>query len=418
MGRPFIFAIPYTPRAFLHIRYRPVIVLLILSVLQQQHFFFLNRQALAAKYASTKFTSNSPEAHPRFLRPDDEDSHFQAQLLANREAWKVLGEGWEGKVFVYKDSVIKTFTPGRSPFRNCAPGRTDSTWPTEILASLHFGGFYQKVDNYDESRPYNASSTAGGFLPVQAYFLASPLPRKPAEWHLVTPFLRGGNLNTLAHSLSNDTITKTFREIDATYRPAFNRLVEDMARLHDAGYCHDDMKPANIFIQDQSHWVIGDLGNIRHVLHPYHSSRLWRNNQQLQDCRANDVIRALKSYVKFIQTSVGDTDQFNNAFFEAKEPISRLFWWALADAPSMSAARLRQRSFIEYPEAPCKSGFDGPLPSPTRHTLMSFFSRRAALQHAVDHVLVTRMGEKVARWWAMTWLFGVPSLESCEVSYP
>ncbi|CAO2649296.1 Nn.00g066810.m01.CDS01 [Neocucurbitaria sp. VM-36] len=414
MGRPFLSSIRHTSRSLHPLRYRLVLVIIFLALFQQQHLYFVHRQSLAAKYSSTIFASNSQELHPRLLRPDDEDSHFQDELLMNREAWKVLGEGWEGKVFTYKDLVIKTFTPGRSPFRNCAPGMTNKKWPTEIPASLRFGGFYQQADANEDNYGQNASTTNDGFLPVKAFFKASPLPSKPAEWHLVTPFVPGGNLNTFAGKLSTDTIARSFRDVDARYRPAFNRLLASMEGLHDAGYCHDDIKPANIFIRDDSHWVLGDLGNARHISHPYHSSRLWRNNDQLEDCRANDVIRALKSYFKFIQTSLDDDGDFNIALLEGKEPMSRLFWGTLAGATSMSAARLRQQSLIEYPEAPPKTDSNaGYSLLPHSYTLMYLFSRRLALKHAVNRTLLTRMGEKMARWWAMTWLFGVPISEVC-----
>ncbi|OAL51347.1 hypothetical protein IQ07DRAFT_599308 [Pyrenochaeta sp. DS3sAY3a] len=416
MGRPFLSSIPHTSRSFHHIRYRVVVLLLVFALFQQQHLFHVHRQSLAAKYSSTDFTSSNQELQARFTRPDDEDSHFQEELLANQESWNLLGAGWEGKVFVYKDSVIKTFTPGRSPFRNCAPSVASEKWPTEIPASLRFGGFWNHLEMNGFGRTRNESATLDGFLAVQTYFKASVVPSQPKEWFLVTPYLDGGNLNKLSRELSTSTSTRNYQELDSRYRPAFNRLLKDMKSLHQAGYCHDDIKPANIFIRDSSHWVLGDLGNLRETSHPYHSSRLWRDNQQLEDCRANDAVRALKSYLQFIQSSASDADEFRIAFFEGAEPISRLFWWTLAGARSMSAAALYERSLIEYPEAARSLDMDLEIPSPDSHrSLIGVFSRRMALKGAVDDALQTRVGEKIARWWAMTWIFGLPVSDVCGV---
>jgi serine/threonine protein kinase len=377
-----------------------VILLCIVAIIQIQHLYLTHRQSLAAKYSPTTFSLDSDEPYPRFRRPDDEDSQFQDDLLANRASWRVLGAGWEGKVFTYKDYVIKTFTPGRSPFRNCAPGGAGDRWPTEIPASLQFGAA-------------SPNDTATGFLPVKAYFKVSPSPVEPEEWHLVTPLLRGGNLNTLSQALRKNPIPMTYRDIDAAHRPAFNRLLETLQNLHSAGYCHDDIKPANIFIQSSSHWILGDLGNLRHIEHPYHSSRLWKDNGQLEDCRANDVLRALKSYIKFIQASVHDEVAFNAALFRGEEPLSRLLWWTMADERNMSAEELRRRSGIEAPRSPAR---DEPTDFKSGgHMLGTLFPRRIAVKYAADRVLRTRMGERMARWWAMVWLFDVPVEEVCGV---
>lgn len=415
MGRPFLTSIPHTSRSLHGSRYRIVFTLFLLAFFQQQHLFHTHRQSLAAKYSATTFNSSTEGFHPHIWRPNDEESQFQADLIASRAAWMVLGEGWEGKVFVYKNSVIKTFTPGRSPFRNCASGVTGGKWPTEIPASLLLGGTYKLVYADGGGHPQNSSTTIGGILSVKAYFMASVPPSKSLEWYLITPRL-DGNLFNLAHKLSDGAKPRGFREVDAKYRPAFNRLLKSMEELHNAGYCHDDIKPANIFVQDDTHWMLGDLGNLRQISHPYHTSRLWRDNRQLEDCRANDAMRALKSYLKFIQTSISNEDQFNLAFYEGKEPTSRLFWWTVANSQELSAKGLHQRSLLEYPEAPLMDNEYPAFPLHVpRRTLTGFFSWRLALKRNIDELLITRMGEKLARWWAMTWLYGVPTVEFCGV---
>jgi tRNA A-37 threonylcarbamoyl transferase component Bud32 len=409
MGRQFFTSIPHNGRALYHLRYRIAFVLFIFALFQQQHLYLVSRQSLTAKYSPTDFKIHSGDLHPRLSRPNDEVSQFQDEFVANRAAWKALGKGCEGKVFAYKDSVIKTFTPTRSPFRNCAPDAT-TTWPTEIPASLRFGGFDKPVDVSDTNASYD------GFLPVKAYFMASTTPGEPAEWHLVTPLLKGSNLNTLAKQLSANETPKSFREVDAISRPAFNRLLKNMESLHASGYCHDDINPANIFVQDESYWILGDLGNVREVSHPFHASKMWKDNAQLEDCRANDVVRALQSYLKFVQSSASNPDEFNAAFYEGVEPMSRLFWWTLADARSMSAEELRRRSVIEYPEATHKTKIEDGGFKPTRpHTFMSLFSGKLAVRRAVNQALEIRMPDWSARFYGMVWLFGVPDAHVCGV---
>jgi hypothetical protein len=415
MGRPFFTSIPHKGRTWYHLRYRIAFVLFIFALFQQQHLYLVSRQSLTAKYSPTNFNTHSADLHPRLSRPNDKDSQFQDELVENRATWKALGKGCEGKVFAYKDSVIKTFTPGHSPFRNCAPDAT-AKWPTEIPASLRFGGSAKPVDVSDTGSGHDTNTSYDGFLPVKAYFMASTTPGEPAEWHLVTPLLKGSNLNTLAKQLSANETPKSFREVDALYRPAFNRLLKSMGNLHATGYCHDDIKPANIFVQDDSHWVLGDLGNLREVSHPFHASKMWKDNAQLEDCRANDVVRALQSYLQFVQSSASNPDEFNAAFYEGEEPVSRLFWWTLADAPGMSVEELRRQSVIEYPEATHKAKIEDGVSKPTRpHTFMSLFSKKLAVRRAVKFALETQMPDWSARLFGVVWLFGVPDSHVCGV---
>ncbi|KAJ8111783.1 hypothetical protein OPT61_g5703 [Boeremia exigua] len=397
MGRPFRVLIPQ--RSFHSLRYRLVLVLIVFVLFGQNHRFFKYQDALAAKYSPTDFTAFT-EQQPKVL--DEESVQFQDQLVANRAAWRPLREGWEGRTFVYSDSVIKTFTPGRSPFRNCAQGTGDGRWPTEIPASLYFGG-----------SGHNASSSHSGFLPVKAFFMAASSTSQ-AEWHMVTPLLKGGSLQDLAAEVRKQNTN--YQDIDAKYRPAFMGLLRSLQTLHEAGYCHDDVKPGNVLVADETHWVLGDLGNLRHITHPYHTSLLWRENEQLIDCRANDGIRALKSYVHFVRDVAVDKDGFDTDFFERREPLSRLFWSAAADATHLNVAELRAKSAAEESHLihndESDSGTAVPIP---RSTWLSVVSRRWSRRDAVDQVLQTRMGEKTARWWALTWVFGVPVPALCKL---
>jgi serine/threonine protein kinase len=413
MGRPSRFWMPHAPRILdLHLRWRIAIVLFIAAFYHQQHLFLVSRQSLAAKYSSTQFDVNHSGLQSSLNRRDDANYAFQDELIANRDAWTTLGEGWEGKVFAYKGWVIKTFTPGQSPFRNCAPGTEGEKWPTEIAASLRFGGYSHDLGSGRDAFDQSINTTLDGFLPVKAYFKASTPPRQVPEWHLVTPLLSGGNLNTLARTISLERKYTTAREIDVHHRPTLERLFDNLQRLHEAGYCHDDIKPANIFVAGDRKWLLGDLGNVRHITHEYHSSRLWADNGQLEDCRANDAIRTLKSYLQFVRMAADDKPCFDERTFGGNEPLSRLFWQASTNAPKMSAAQLRNLSFVEHPRK-ARQVETSRVSASRSYALSSMLSSQWALGRAVDHAVETRMGEKLIRWWAMTGILGVPNKESC-----
>ncbi|OAL02686.1 hypothetical protein IQ06DRAFT_292025 [Phaeosphaeriaceae sp. SRC1lsM3a] len=407
---------PHLPRAFLHLRWRIVLVLFITAVCYQQHRFYASRQSLAAKYSPTHFGATHRELQSRAKRPDIDDHHFRDHLLSQREHWQRLGEGWEGKVFSYKDSVIKTFTPGRSPFRNCAPETEDAgeKWPTEIAASLRFGGHKHNTPGSELTDDDYASTALHGFLPVKSYFKAAASEGQEEEWHLVTPMLKGGNLKDLAKKVAhNPKLTKT-RDMDAYFRPVFENLLSDIQRLHEANYCHDDIKPNNVFIANRTHWVLGDLGNLRHVTHPYHSSQLWADNDQLSDCRANDVMRLLKTYMQFLKRSTNNDNAFNDEFMAGKEPFSRLFWMASRDAPVMSASILRRILMAEYPEQPAKTQVDDEISASVKdHASSTWFFKQSRMNKEVRSVIATKIGEKSARWWGMVGIFGIPESEVC-----
>lgn len=396
MGRPFRISAP--TRSLYHIRYRLGLALLILILFRQHHLFVVYQDALAAKYSPTTFEQDSQHWQP--WTPDEESAHLQDRIVASRATWRVLGHGWEGATFVYQDSVIKTFRPGRSPLRNCAPGTAREKWPTEIPASLYFGGTENKATKFQ-----------GGFLPVRAYFMAVSSDSQ-AEWHLITPLLRGGSVNDLTARTKKKGMT--YREIDVRYRPAFEGLLGSLARLHEAGFCHDDIKPGNIFVADDTHWILGDLGNLRHISHPYHSSLLWRQNNQLPDCRTNDNLRALRTYIRFVRDSAVDAHALNVHFFEKSEPLTRLFWSAASSLPHPSPADFRESSALFHPQLEAENPFEYVEIVPRPGCVwLSMFSLRWGYRCAVDDMLQTRMEEKMARRWAMTWLFGVPIRETC-----
>ncbi|KAF2262037.1 hypothetical protein CC78DRAFT_325908 [Lojkania enalia] len=403
MGRPVVISTTLLRPRFLNSTLcRTILIFVFLAFFHQQRLFWTYRNALSAKYSQTRFPEVPPGSWRQVAQPSSLDVH---RLLKTRKDWKILGHGWEGNTFLFEGSVIKTFKPGRSPFRNCVPnakgkGDQGARWPTEIPASLTFGHVWDGV-------LASASNASGGFVPVESWFMA-PSSSSVPEWHLVTPFLPGGSLDSLAHKLRASN-NKGFRDLDMQYRPSFNRLLRTFNTLHASGFCHDDVKPSNVFLQNSSHWLLGDLGNVRNIDHPFHSSQIWRDNHQLEDCRANDVVRALKSYLQFIRAAANDSFVFDEVFFEGKETLSRLFWWTIDDAKVMSAEELRVRSEVESPMQTARpyalvSASSYKEPSLLRRI---FVSRCKRLSHAVNIALRARFSERHARFMAMTWVFGI-----------
>jgi hypothetical protein len=329
-----------------------------------------SKASLRAKYQPTKFGASEKsvlEAGGFHWEGNlDDDVVFgklgSSDVWQHREDWTPLGSGFEGDTFLYKNYVIKTFKTIQSPPRNCLPSDispalapTQRRWPSEIPASLLLGGLAAGEPQEGQAVPDQVD-----FVPVQGVFLApAPAPAAgPATWHLVSPFLRSGHLYKLAKRLSSLTAPSSARALDARFRPSLNKLLSALDTMHNEHkLCHDDIKPDNIFVASYSashineseaavdtHWLLADLGNVRQIDHAYHASQLWwSRNGQLVDCRANDVVRLVKSYVRFLQLASAaavptDADDagtpapnFTQAFLQGAEPWSRLYWEVLAD---------------------------------------------------------------------------------------
>jgi hypothetical protein len=406
MGAPFGIPRLRLSRPSYSLRYRIIVAIFILVLVQQQRLFFIYRDALAAKYSPTIFDAKFGRVESR-LPSVDKNSNLRTELLENRGSWQELGSGWEGSTFTYNDVVIKTFTPRRSPFRNCALCEPHSKWPTEIPASLYFG-------NLMASGITNTSSgeTTSAFLPVMAHFLAATEPGSAPEWHLVTPFLPEGNLRKLSKKIHGTQNARSSRALDAEYRPAFNRLLRTLDGMHRSGFCHDDIKPDNIFIRDEAHWVLGDLGNVRHVSNRYHSSRIWSNNKQLPDCRANDALRALKSYMKFLRSASNDRSSFDAEFFERRVPFSKLFWSTISDPLTMTAEDLHARSSANefFPTLTPDGLGTSSSPAPQSGFALVSCLRKYRLEKEVQGVLRISLSEGLSRVFGLTWIFGVPAI--------
>lgn len=320
---------------------RLICLILALGGLQFYLLHFEYSSALAAKYSPTVFTRLP-------LRDDDilGSTRWQKdreQLLGSRDQWKRLGSGCEGDTFSFNHSVIKVFKPQRSPLRNCVPNTASKLrWPAEVPVSLLLGGL---SDQRDGGISYRAD-----FLPVYDYFLLPTGGGSPGEWYLVTPLVKTGTLEHLAKRLQNQNTPQTAEDVDARYRPSLNRLLKALNIMHSQDLCHDDIKMDNIFVTDsaqpsgntgsqseeEAHWLLADLGNTRQANHSYHSSLLWaHDNGQNTDCRTNDVVRLLKSYLLFLRAAVGSGDSgsaFNRVFLTASASWSRLYWYTINSA--------------------------------------------------------------------------------------
>ena len=78
----------------------------------------------------------------------------------------------------------------------------------------------------------------------------------------MTPSIEAGNLLDLAKATRFHE--RTPQKLDKTLRPVLEATLENLRPLHKAGYCHDNIKPENIFVADTKHWLLGALGSVRH----------------------------------------------------------------------------------------------------------------------------------------------------------
>lgn len=127
-------------------------------------------------------------------------------------------------------------------------------------------------------------------------------------------------------------------------------------------------------------------------------------------------MRALKSYMQFIRISASDRSSFDEDFMEGQHNIHKLFRHATRRANGLNATLLQQLSHsfdAQHPDVPLVSNESH---ARLRENPSSVFSRRFTLRLAVDRAIRTRIGEKLARFHAMTWIFGVPVPDICHES--
>ncbi|KAM0325770.1 hypothetical protein ACHAQA_007071 [Verticillium albo-atrum] len=398
---------------------RTLVVVTVLALFHLGDLHLQFRDAMRAKYSATDFTSLTQDEEALLVRnewqSDVIDGLDRATLLVNRPHWKRLGRGHEGDVFLFNNSVVKVYREDNSPLRNCVPGKPGMRWPTEIPATLLLGGLEQER-LHDDGDPFRSM-----FVPVQDYFLASIQDHQPPKWHFVTPFLRAGTAQKLAHDLSTAAEPFSYLELDRIYRPSFHALLSALTHLHTAhNLCHDDVKLDNIFIasaQDPKRWILADLGNARQPDHPYHASALWTaDTAQHRDCRINDAVRLTKSYMQFVREAAADRTAFDAALFAGEMPLSRLFWSVMEAPPASAAAGVRERSVmyaphvdgqetpgvaLRLPEARPTGGF-------ARGLLGIFMGQEAAAAAQVSSLLRIGAKEQLGKTLGMTAFFGIP----------
>ncbi|KAK0392049.1 hypothetical protein NLU13_1547 [Sarocladium strictum] len=380
-----------------------------------------NRNALSAKYSPTTYTSISAK-HNELLaggnwRPTGDEAdegealgYSRRELLENDQKWRKLGSVASGETFAYENVVMKAFQPTDAPFRNCLPGE-NVRWPTEISASLVLSGLAE-----DLSLSENAT-----YVPIIDYFLVSGNENESPTWHMVTPFFSAGSLDNLAKQLRQSSTKYSAKELDIIFRPSFEHILRALNKMHtDHELCHDNVKPGSIFPvvgtgkpNETTHWLLGDMSNVRQVDHPYHRSFLWTRNN-LRDCRANDVFRLVQAYMRFLSRAVDSNTEFNEQLLAGEVAWSRLFWATWHDVQqklSISATRLlaRSQSLDFVPDSPSRpSSFGGwpvELQDPVSWSLMG---REKTLATAVKEKLDCETTETSARLWGLTAILGIP----------
>lgn len=399
--------------------HRLALIIGVCCTVQFLRLHVLARQSLEAKYTTTRF-SDPDELLNRYDSILDGDvATNRSALIAAKASWRPLGSGCEGSTFVWNQHVIKTFKPKGSPLRNCLPlelardsksnGRQTCSpgtrWPTEIPASLAMG-------------------TIQGFLPVGDVFYASFSPQQEAQWHLVTPLMEGGTLQALAKTMArNHTDTElAIRTLDVRFRPRFGELLGALRVLHSRGLCHDDLKLDNVFVAQPSgehdgKWLLGDLGNVRELSHPYHASKIWTlSNKQLPDCRANDALRATKTYQQFLRHAVSNSRStesgFDKALLEAREPWARILWRAHGAGNNLRAENVLKWSTGD--EDPTNPASSDPLTHPSlagswaMWLFLPFHGWQSDHERASASTLKITASDAWAKILGLTWILGVP----------
>lgn len=301
---------------------------------------------------------------------------------------RYLGHGQEGSAALYLDRmtaqsvVVKTYTsPGRNPLPSQIAANfagLASFWPTEIEAGLLLA----------------ETKTNASYVPIIDYFLLQD--GETWSWALVSAFVPGGTLVRLEARERPDH--KTPEQLDWLYRSSLTALMASLKPLHDAGVCHDDVKGDNIYVHSPQEWLLGDLGNVRHVSHPWHFTSSWKGQNQWADCQLNDVRRVLKSYMWFLRQSCQDTAEFDREFWIARAAWSRLYW-SFVQHPKgveeMLASLEKQRAKLPEQEPP--KGNDDDVASPWKW--------RARLAVVTERELIcTSIPRRLWKWW--WWITG------------
>lgn len=311
---------------------------------------------LPTNFHNSEDAGNSIDALLSFTLPDAPIRSFDGlDIGAHYRFSKQLSGGQEGLTSIYYDTqrgedvVIKTFDTRYHPLRNFLPrsllqvfGTKVDKWPTELPATLLMGGlergrYWSRTLGASDSA---VSKTQHNFLPVYDYFLMQSGGSSYWQWNLVTPLVHNGTLPRLATRirasfLNSNNAIPSVSVLHDTYQAAFNRLLDMLSTLHSQGLCHDDVKPANVFVIDDTHWILADLGAVRETQHLLHRSFAWLHLQQWPDCRQNDVRRAIKVYLSLLREATtgadGSTRAFDEQFMAGWESWASMYWNYIAD---------------------------------------------------------------------------------------
>jgi hypothetical protein len=356
--------------------------------------FFPNRRNSPAQSLATDFTSHvdyarindvscpSPLCPGTLVRSRSKDG----LSIGDRYIFdRALSSGHEGTHEIYFDDTtkkrvsIKSFFDKRDVFRNTLPSTARNafemeTWPTEIPAMLLFASrrydWVTQIDNKD-------------IVHFVDYFVLDH--RGSKRWQLVTEFYHRGTLLNAGIRLACELglpSNITTAQLDHIFRNSFTKLLKTLSSLHDAGFCHDDIKPANIFISnhDPFIWILGDLGQVREQNHTYHSSKKWRTQGQWKNCVLNDTRRLLKVYLSFLRSFHHDTSRFDSELMQGQENWSGFYWNYFGDSTTASTSS-RPYTYAADGEGSITSHFTESLP------LGSIRLKRLISRLIVDHEL-------------------------------
>ncbi len=67
-------------------------------------------------------------------------------------------------------------------------------------------------------------------------------------------------------------------------------------------------------------------GNVRELHHAYYLASKWHREGQWADCQANDVRRALLSYLNLIRRAAVDSEAFDQQFLCRSSPLGEIYW--------------------------------------------------------------------------------------------
>lgn len=317
-------------------------------------FFPVNPSQLVRtpKFLATDFSSlDNAESLEQFKCPSKVCSDSVASykdLSINSTGFlytfeRTLSSGFEGAISIYDNTrtgeqvAVKSFFTCASPLRNILPESAarffqQSRWPAELEFMLLYANGLHDGDSL---------RTDNGLVNIRDYFLFDDGTSTP-QWQLVTPFFRHGTLSgagpTIAGLLGLAS-NLTTSDLDTIFRTSFQALLTTLDSLHNHGFCHDDIKSDNIFISssDPKQWLLGDFGNVREKRHPYHTSEIWRQQRQWQDCAKNDVRRLAMVYLSFLRSFHADTSIYDVEFLAQEQEWTRLYWDRVDRVGSSSA---------------------------------------------------------------------------------